>query len=306
MSNSTMPLHLGGIALLLTLIGCTTVTNNNISANTQRTTDQQMQVAAMPGVRAGQAGVVPAPAQPSARPGPPPRPADLGVPLADLRRNYSGSVLLAGRQAPLPDGEWFLVGRGIARGRGSDVNEELLMLRADGNSVSGFLTYSANPLAKPAPGYRLFPSCSDSNYLYADVREATPGGRQDCLSIQFVSEAALRAPNVPAGVKALVDAANARNLAIPETMLVASLVQANATHGMVFTLYLNPDLAGVPPEPSSVRAQSGWASFNLDKDPTRAAYVQRLKAWSEGWHGVLQTAFDGQGAHVPPGAGATP
>lgn len=67
------------------------------------------------------------------------------------------------------------MGRGIARGHGSDVNEELLMLRADGNSVSGFLTYSANPLAKPASGYRLFPSCSDSNYLYADVRESNAG-----------------------------------------------------------------------------------------------------------------------------------
>jgi hypothetical protein len=271
MANSTRLLRTGGGALLLSLLlpGCTTV--NNINASSQRTTDQQMQVAAASPVRAAQVAPAPAPTQlpatPSAHPARPPSPADLGVPLAELHATYTGSILLAGRQAPLPDGAWHLVGRVIAWGRGSDVNEELLLLRQTGNSVSGFLIYSANPLAKPAPGYRLFASCSDSNRLYADVRQAEPDGAQDCLSIQFVSEAALRAPNAPATAKVLADAANARNLAIPETMLVTSLVQADQTHAMVFALYLNPDLAGVPPEPSTVRAQSGWASFNLDKDP---------------------------------------
>ncbi len=181
-----------------------------------------------------------------------------------------------------------------------------ILLRQSGHNVSGLLIYSANPPAKPAPGYPLFPSCSDSGPLFADVREATPGGVQDCLSIQFVSEAALRAPNAPPTVRALVNGANARNLAIPETLLVTSLVQANQMHGHVFTLYLNPDLAGVPPEPSTVRAESGWARFNLDKDPARTAYLERLKAWCEGWHDVLKQAFDGRGAHVPPGVGATP
>jgi len=57
----------------------------------------------------------------------------------------------------------------------------------------------------------------------------------------------------------------------------------------------------VPPEPSAVRAQSGWASFNPDKDPARGAYLERLKAWSEAWRDVLKDAFDGRGARVPPG-----
>jgi hypothetical protein len=265
-----------------------------------------MQVAATPGVRAGQAAVAPGPSPAPVSPTTPLKAADLGVPLADIGKIYTGSILLAGRPAPLPDGEWLLAGRGIARGRGTSLNEELLLLRQSGHSVSGFLIYWANPLAKPAPGYPLFASCSDSNRLFADIREATPVGAQDCLSIQFVNEAALRAPNAATAVKALVDVANARNLAIPETMLVASLVRANATHAMVFTLYLNPDLAGVPPEPSSVPVQSSWASFNLDKDPARVAYMERLKAWSEGWRGVLTEAFGGRGVRVPPGAGTTP
>jgi hypothetical protein len=305
MPASTSPQRYSGVIMvLLSLLGCTTI--NNINANSQRMTDQQMQAAVVPGMRAGQVSAAPPPTRPSAAQAARPSPADLGVPLAELHRTYTGSILLAGRQAPLPDGQWYLAARGVARGRGTDINEELLLLRQSGSSVSGFLIYSANPLAKPAPGYPLFPSCSDSNRLYADVREATPGGAQDCLSIQFVSEATLRASNASVFVKALVDAANARNLTIPETMLVTSLTQASQTHGMVFTLYLNPDLAGVPPEPSTVRAESGWASFNLDKDPARVAYLDKLKTWSEGWHGVMKVAFDGHGVQVPAGAGVTP
>jgi hypothetical protein len=34
--------------------------------------------------------------------------------------------------------------------------------------------------------------------------------------------------------------------------------------------------------------------------------MERLKAWSEGWRGVLTEAFGGRGVRVPPGAGTTP
>lgn len=289
------------VLLSAAVAGCTTVNNNNINANTQRQTNQQVQVEAEGAVRAGEGvGATPAAGRPRVTP------EDLGTPLAELHRNFTGKIMLAGRLMPLPEGEWYLAARGVGHGRGNDINETLLLLRQSGPSLSGLAMYTANPLAKPSSGYRLFPSCADSNYLFADVRTAAPDGRQDCFSIQFVSEAALRAPRAGPLVKALVDAANARNLAIPETMLVASFVEAEPTHVVVFTLYLNPDLAGVPPAPSVVRAESDWASFNLQRDPARAAYVQRLQAWGQAWRIALLDAFEGRGIHVSPEAAATP
>jgi hypothetical protein len=303
-----MARRLAPAALLLALGACTTVTTNQLSVDANR---QQTTAAAL---AANGTGGTPAAAprpgaslQPIVRPAalraPAPTAAEFGGTLPQVGRTYRGSIRFLGRDMPLPGGEWILVVQTLARFSDGTPLDQLGLVRHDGSALSGMLTMVGNPVGHPlAHGWPLNGLCRNSDVISSDVRAAEPMGAQDCQVANFLRTALWREPRETVLLRGIAHALESLNVTPPTTVVGVQTFVADGPYGIEADTFFNPDQAGVAPELAAQRNQSGWTSFNLTKDPAKAAYVDRVKAWGATWRAAMLGALAGRKpASVPPG-----
>ena len=218
---------------------------------------------------------------------------------------YSETMPFLGHDLPLPPGDWSLLSFNVQRDGDSLELLQVVMERHTGSTAAGLFFAGGQPAGHRLPISGLTAVCQESDVIENDIRAADPAGEQDCLNVNFASMPLFRS-----GVSALAagrsgamqpEAAlwfrafaqlDQRNLVVPQTMLVGRLSVVRHGDATLTTILSDPDAAGVKPDPTPSRATNGWARFNLDKDPAKRAFVQRIRAETEAYRVRLLDALD--------------
>jgi hypothetical protein len=236
-------------------------------------------------------------AAPSARPVPPngrPAPvrasdASLGGSVPEVNLSYTGSVELLGRRIPLPAGEWTVVARDFSTDKVDPPSVDIAFVRSEGHRITGLLSIYGTPLGRPAPaGFKVNTACTASDVILNEVAAESPGGVQDCLNVRWLRPVIYHDIRSSAFVHNIAAALDARDIGLPAVMVGAEAYEADRGHELRFAAFFNPDAAGITPDLSVQRGQSGWAPYNLPKDPQKAAYVERVRNWGEAWRPALR------------------
>jgi hypothetical protein len=290
------------------LSGCTTV--NTVVTPTQQTNSSAI-ATGMPAV-SGQVALASAhmPQRPGARPAPrqgwPPDEA-FGGKVPQENATYRGTLPFLNYDVPLPDGDWTVIARNVIMTPTGPANLRVALERNDGSELTGLMLLGGNPPNKPFPnGLPVSPICTTSDSIIADARQAEPGGNQDCAIIDFRRSTFLRDTTSVVFVRLAGRSLDQHNVSPPATLVGTTFVVANRTHSLVGDVFFNPDRDGIAPDLATQRGQSGWAAFNIDKDPRKQAFAQHVLRWSRGWRDALKLVLAGQTPRLPPDVATTP
>jgi hypothetical protein len=232
---------------------------------------------------------------------------DVGV-MPPLGEFYAGAVPMLGKAVPLPSGRWQVVAQQRSTFPGYPPGARVTLLRAEGSVLTGVLDIAGDAVGRPSPiGWPLNPICegalrvgTDPAVLGGDARSATAGGAQDCVLVSFQASVLWRAPGASAALQALSRSLAQLGVVPPATLVAVAIGQTDARWRLTQLLWLNPDLAGIPPDPEPRPDHSAWTADVVDQDVARRAYVARLLAWAEGWRAVVRQALTDPAVTVLP------
>lgn len=223
--------------------------------------------------------------------------------LPRVNDSFSGSLPIAGRAAPLPPGRWAVVRSEAATVKNVPLTETVVLARHDGPVLRSLIRILAN--LRPVPtGLPLSPTCTSSDVIWNDVRQAIPFGPQDCAAIVFERPALWRENPKMLGYR-IIKQLDELGIQTPNILVTYALAETDGTWFLHEYVANNPDLAGISPDLSTQRSQSAWTAFNVAKDPQKQQYVDRMKGELAGLRDALRRALIPPPSYVP-GSGLTP
>jgi hypothetical protein len=214
---------------------------------------------------------------------------------------HVGSIELAGRHIPLPEGSWLQAGSsndsaGPAETRPYGAIETVVLFRLLDRTVDSFITVRANSLPIEG-GWGTAVECGRDDIHFVSVFYLS-AHESLCGFVNHVVTARA-AGSSPAWVEAL-QLARVRGWALPETWLMAGFRITNRHDTLDLRYHLNPERGGFPPDRGEW-ATSAWSSVSVAEAPPRKAVVDRLAAWVMETGGPMQEIGAGRReAVVPP------
>jgi hypothetical protein len=224
--------------------------------------------------------------------------------LPQVNQQFTGAMPFLNRNMTLPEGSWKVASTQALTGKGMGLVGALVALvRTDGPTLRGILLFAGN--ARPAPGgFPISNLCQASDVIWNDVRVAQPNGEQDCATINFERPALWRA--LPRGVvSGIMGQLDLLNVQPPNIVVSVAVHEANLNWSLDETLITNPELAGIPPDMSTQRAQSAWTAFRVARDPARQHYVESLQQKAAPIRMELRRLIQAPAPYVPQ-SGLTP
>lgn len=227
-----------------------------------------------------------------------PRPANPSIaPAQDsqahnviMGKTFQGAMNLHGRQVPLPEGEWTAVA--YIAGTAVGATESLVLAQPKDAQLHGLVIIQSGRLAPDRPtGYRQSAQCVRAGLLYSKVLANEDFGYQNCWTINHNISAEWNASSVPNLLKAAVGDLSIRGVAMPAVMISVYYRLADKQSMLHAIYYFNPETEGIKSTPTSVWEESDWHRSYVAQYPEKVAYVQKLRAWSEGWHERVNEAF---------------
>jgi uncharacterized membrane protein len=258
--------------------------------------------------------------------------ATVGTARAELPaqdRSFSHHLTLAGKQIPLPPGDWRVAGiSSVVAGGPADhaagaVIETLVLFLLRGPAVESFVVINTNAL--PADhGWGLAGACRRSD-LYAAAIEAESSGDVFCRFAGHV-QTIVDDRSAPAW-RAAVRLANERGWRLPQTWLMAGFRIADRRDVVDVRYHFNPEPQGEPGSPPlppvplwlamipgasalvpvtmpaltepPAWADSPWAVAHLGENAGRRNLADRLVRWSEMMRTPIEQGFRNQLADQP-------
>ena len=183
-----------------------------------------------------------------------------------------GHVDLAGKQIVLPAGDWIVAGRAAETlpalaGVPYGAIESLVLLKlADkpAKTVAAFVIARRNAIAI-TDGWGVAPECQRTDILLAVVYQDDEG-HSFCGFVNHVLSAV--EPTSDPAWKQAVDYANAHDLALPGTWLMAGFRLSNLSDVLDVRYNFNPDLQGITPVPAKSWASSIWTRSRIFGEDT--------------------------------------
>jgi hypothetical protein len=234
--------------------------------------------------------------------------ADIGA-LPPLGEHYSGSLPLLGKTLPLPDGDWQVVVQQRNTFAGYPPGAQVVLLRTQQRQMTGVLEISGNAVGHASDrGWPINVICQSASrlgtnpqVLAADAREANPGGDQDCVLVGFLTTARWRAAAGSQALQGLSRSLDTLGIVPPPTAIVAAFGETDNQYRLMEQIWLNPDLAGIAPDPEPRPLVNAWAYDKLAGDRARQAYIDRVMAWAESWRPVVRQSLQDPAAVAPAG-----
>ena len=224
--------------------------------------------------------------------------------LPRVGENHTGSLPFLNREMRLPAGVWKVASTQAIVVKNLGVAGAFVALtKIQGASLQGVLIIFGN--ARPAPnGFPANKLCQTSDVIWNDVAQNLPQGEQNCAVINFERPVLWRTgnKNVAAGVMSQLDLLNVQP---PNIMVSVSVHEANRNWVLDEFLAENPDLAGIPPDMSTQRAQSSWVGFRAAGDPAKQKFIDDLKALATPIRAALRGQIQTPAPYLP-GTGLTP
>jgi len=244
----------------------------------------QLAVATAPSaVPASQAAPV-APSRPNASIVP--RPAAEPDSASLMGKTVTGSVLTQGKSVPLPPGQWIVVAHFPAAGG----VESLFLAQLRRDKLSRAVLVQASTQASES-GFRRSAQCARTALLYVKTISNEEFGRQDCWTINHnlwtQSER-----DTPPIIRAAIGDLEVRGVKYPPVLLSAFFRLADRQSFLHAVYYFNPETDGIASKPT-LWEESDWNRNYIHQYPDKIAYVEKLRAWAEGWHPAVRDGFQG-------------
>jgi len=184
-----------------------------------------------------------------------------------------GVLTLAGKQVPLPPGQWVVAAE-ATEGEGADAMAAVVLARAAGNAVDGLVVARANLRPRTA----IFGSTAECDradtYLAYVAYDTTQDGLCSFLNLVLLSPKAT-GPAVWASARQWLVA---KRMRLDAQWLTAGFRAKTRAHAVDVRYYFAPPLPGLQ-EPAAW-ADSPWAPDRAVADPVRNAVIAKLAAWA--------------------------
>ena len=202
-----------------------------------------------------------------------------------------GVLAVAGKQVPLPEGQWIVTGVGhvrweapVAGAYGAIANIVLFQLR--GPVVDKVLELNVNELAV-TDGWGIAADCTRRDLALAVVKYRT-GWDTSCFFVTHTL--AISANPTPAWRQSLQFAVDA-DLIVAPLWLSTGFRVANRRDVIDARFHVSPTMRGVPVEAPATWADSAWYGERLSRDPRRAALGSAAARWAAFYSTLLEAGL---------------
>jgi hypothetical protein len=213
---------------------------------------------------------------------------------------YVGSIELAGRHIPLPEGAWLEAGAsndsaGPAETRPYGAIETVVLFKLADRAVDSFITIRANSLPVEG-GWGTAAECDRDDIHFVSVFYRS-SHESLCGFVNHVMTAR-EARSSPAWAEAL-QLARVRGWKLPQTWLMAGFRVTNRHDLLDLRYHLNPERGGFPADRGEW-VSSIWSPASLAEQAPRKAVVDGLARWVREASGPMQQVGAGREKAVLP------
>lgn len=206
---------------------------------------------------------------------------------------YRDSIQLWGRNIPLPEGEWKVIGRG---GFSNNLEDEMffdimLLKESKTKTVHTFLLISTESMKNLSIGYQSEKFLKDVHHIV--VKNNVTGGGHDSWLINHSLLSDLHPENLPA-LREAFDYLRSNQITMPNIMIrtvhhFTGKYQKNKYLDVVYLL--NPEIEGFESLNETNWGTSEWHPLRIDNDPQKKAYIERLKEEGAIMHEKIRVGF---------------
>lgn len=224
---------------------------------------------------------------------------DQGPPVTSMRGSVvSGSIQVGRVTAPLPTGNWEVIGVGSERNNQNSVLEGVTLAEFRGNQLARAITIVANRDLSPS-GWVLFSDCSRTDVHHVSKYSMFQNS-QDCYLVNHYIMT--RGNNASQHAAQAYDEVVRRVGRQPPTMIGVTWRKADLSKFVNYTYFVNPEVDGFPPATQDWRAND-WHRDRIAGDRARQQYVADLVALGDRFRSNVAAGFDNR---LPRGGGASP
>lgn len=196
-------------------------------------------------------------------------------------QSFSGILAIAGKQVPLPEGEWRLAGykrMTVEAGRinfgAYGVIHNLVLFRSTGRNVDAVLDLNVNALPV-TDGWGVSRECGRED-VYATITRYKSGWDASCI-FMLHSQTAAADKASPAWTDATAYA-RTKSLTLPPSWITAGFRTASRSDVVDARFSFNPATRGLPVS-NGAWDQSPWHKTKFESDPAKVAFVAELARW---------------------------
>jgi hypothetical protein len=211
----------------------------------------------------------------------------LLTPSEVLSAARAGFVLVAGRQVPLPPGDWHGVTQSIQHD--DPPMDSVLFVRVSENRVTGIVL--ARGTSAPSPAVRKLPYgtlCSPPKG-YDGTVIPTVGAVRECWGMAPVHfPDAWRSQGTAALFTAALDRLADAGIELPPVMIAAGWVHVDETDWVLNEYFFDPTL-----DESTPRSATAWTRDAVAANPAASRFINRITLWQQRWTPLLEKGVNG-------------
>ncbi|MBN3723581.1 hypothetical protein G3N92_05190 [Burkholderia sp. Ac-20379] len=233
-----------------------------------------------------------------------------GLNPAFVGRTYRQSIRIDGYDLPLPAGEWAVLARGGVHSKGY-VGSAYFMGRIEHKRLVGAIRIAAvhaDP-TQSAPAIRSLNGCMEgnpnTNYVFVDSSDA-PGLGCWLINNYYTppwnawADRAMRIDGLDR--RAAGDLA-AKGVDYPQDLMFVRFSRLESWGLLEVSYMFSPELDGIKSGSVLSAGESDWHATHIGRFPEKLAYVDKLRAWGQGFWPKFKQAFD-SGKPATPAASA--
>ena len=201
-------------------------------------------------------------------------------------------LVVAGKQIPLPDGQWIVAGSGL--GRLSEDEQpgafgairNLVLFRLNGSAVDAAAEINVNALPV-SDGWGIANNCTRTDLALSVVRYKA-GWDGSCF---LVTHTMTPSAAGPVAWRQAVAVASERGLTLPAIWLTAGFRVANRRDVIDARMHFSPESRGIAPEAVSRWRDSAWAASRIERDGRRIVLARSVTEWAVLFSGHMEAGI---------------
>jgi uncharacterized membrane protein len=203
---------------------------------------------------------------------------------------YTSNFEIAGKQIPLPEGQWRLIAErnvpaGIDPALGDDLRQ-MIFVQLQEQVVSALIVATAN-IAPSTSGWGTSRDCTRPDILMATLRYQSAMD----VSCSFINHVVTAAGDQASVLDAeLARRSKAESWSVPATWLMAGFRISDRRDMIDVRYHFNPELA-IPPRAARPWPANPWSRPAVSASRNRAAVVARLSSWAAASQEMLEEGF---------------
>jgi len=206
----------------------------------------------------------------------------LGSDEFKVDQRLSGVFTIAGKQVPLPTGDWRVAGyrkntvdTGLINYGAYGVIHNLVLFKTSGGTVDALLDLNVNALPVN-DGWGVSKDC-DRQDFYATIGRYKSGWDASCLFLYHNQTAA--ADKTSRAWGDALNYARDKKLALPQSWVTAGFRVATRADVIDARFSFNPETRGLKAS-NGAWDQSPWHKSKFESDPAKVAFVAALATWA--------------------------